>query len=289
MNRRGTVSVLIDLRRYGSTRQWRPFFAFHLLKIVSCVGCLQKTMEYFSPKSVFNQILIFATILLIVVSPALSQQVESNNPVVVQPGAPGKPSRVLPANTTAKLPPLSNKDIEFMQGMIMHHAQAVEMTAMIESRTRNSAIRKLGAKISQSQADEIAFMKRWLTTRGEKTEMPAMAMKDMEGMDGMDDMEDMEDHVHHHHHHSLMPGMLTEEQMEELRISTGAKFDRLFLMGMIQHHKGALVMVKELFESAGTGQDAELFNFASDIDTGQRGEIKIMENLLGAKSFEEKR
>jgi uncharacterized protein (DUF305 family) len=240
-------------------------------------------MEYFSPKSVFNQILIFATILLIVVSPALSQQVESNNPVVVQPGAPGKPSRVLPANTTAKLPPLSNKDIEFMQGMIMHHAQAVEMTAMIESRTRNSAIRKLGAKISQSQADEIAFMKRWLTTRGEKTEMPSMDMSNMD-MTNMEGMEQM-----HHHHHSLMPGMLTENQMAQLRNSRGMRFDRLFLEGMIQHHKGALVMVTELFKSAGAGQDAELFNFASDIDTGQRAEIKIMQNLLDAKSLKEKR
>jgi uncharacterized protein (DUF305 family) len=88
---------------------------------------------------------------------------------------------------------------------------------------------------------------------------------------------------------ALMPGMLTPEQMETLREAKGAAFDRLFLTGMIQHHKGALTMVKDLFETGGAGQDAELFNFATDADNTQRAEIKIMDGMLEKKSSEEKR
>jgi len=160
-----------------------------------------------------------------------------------------------------------------MQGMIMHHAQAVEMTAMIDARTENKPLRLLGARISHSQAEEMKFMKRWLEARGESTDMP-MPKMDM-SMPGMD--------MSNHHHTMLMPGMLTAEQMEELKNAKGAEFDRLFLKGMIQHHGGALTMVKELFDSSGSGQDAELFNFATDVDSGQRAEIRIMQNMLGDK------
>lgn len=194
-------------------------------------------------------------------------------PVIIQPGPPGQPSRVLPPTTKATLPPVSEKDVEFMRGMIMHHAQAVEMTALIAARTDNKEIRLLGAKISQSQTDEINFMTRWLVARGET----ATGGHKHE----MDDMQDDPDGSGMHEHR--MPGMLTDAQMEELRNAKGADFDRLFLKGMIQHHDGALVMVKELFDAPGAGQDAELFNFASDVDTGQRAEIKIMRNLLGEK------
>jgi uncharacterized protein (DUF305 family) len=195
-------------------------------------------------------------------------------PVVVQPGAPGKPSRKLPASTTAKLPPPSPADVEFMQSMIMHHSQAVEMTALIASHTENKDLRSLGARISRSQSDEIKFMKRWLAARGEPL---AMAMPGMPDMDTAG------------HAMPLMPGMLTPEQMEALRKAKGAEFDRLFLEGMIQHHGGAVTMVKDLFDTAGAGQDAELFDFATDVDTGQRAEIRIMQSMLEKKSFEEKR
>ncbi|NJM53031.1 MAG: DUF305 domain-containing protein [Blastocatellia bacterium] len=203
--------------------------------------------------------------------------VSAQQPVIVQPGAPGQPTKVLPADTTGKIPQLSPKDVEFMQGMIHHHAQAVEMTALIESRTQNKDVRKIGAKISQSQIDEINFMKRWLMLRGEKTEMQ---MKEMSGMS---------DANHSNHGGHLMPGMLTPKQMEKLKNAKGTEFDRLFLKGMIQHHEGALVMVKDLFATAGAGQDAEIFNFASDVDTGQKGEIKIMQEILDRKKKEEKR
>ena len=205
--------------------------------------------------------------------PVNAQQADPASPVVVQPGAPGKPTRTLPSSTRAALPPHSTADTQFMQGMIMHHAQAVEMTALIESYTENKDLRSLGARISRSQSDEIDFMKRWLTARGEPV---AAAMHHMPGMDMAS-------------HSMLMPGMLTEKQMAALKTAKGEEFDRLFLRGMIQHHNGALIMVKDLFETAGAGQDAELFNFASDVDSGQRAEIKIMQTMLGENPQEEKR
>ncbi len=164
--------------------------------------------------------------------------------------------------------PASSADVEFMQGMIMHHAQAVEMTALIPSHTENKEVRALGARISLSQSDEIRFMKRWLTARGEPVSM---------SMPGMPDMDKSGKPM------QAMPGMLTPEQMGALRAAKGADFDRKFLSGMIQHHKGALVMVNELFSAPGAGQDAELFDFATDVDNGQRAEIRIMENMLKEK------
>jgi uncharacterized protein (DUF305 family) len=161
-----------------------------------------------------------------------------------------------------------------MQGMIMHHSQAVEMTAMIASRTDNKDVRSLGAKISSSQADEISFMKRWLLARGQPTSM---------AMPGMADMDTSGQPM------PPMPGMLTPEQMDALRKAKGVEFDRLFLAGMIQHHNGALVMVKDLFDTPGAGQDADLFNFATDADNTQRAEIKIMQDMLEKNVEVEKR
>ena len=195
-------------------------------------------------------------------------------PVVVQPGAPGKPSKTLPSSTRASLPQPSQADVEFMQGMIMHHSQAVEMTALIPSHTENKELRSLGARISRSQSDEIKFMRRWLATRGEPLSMAMPEMPDAK----MSEMEKPADHSSHSM--ALMPGMLTSEQMDALRKAKGAEFDRLFLTGMIQHHNGALIMVKDLFDTPGAGQDAELFNFATDVDSGQRAEIRIMQSML---------
>ena len=212
--------------------------------------------------------LIRVTVLACFLSLSVSaQQAEPATPVVVQPGAPGQPTRTLPPSTRATLPPYSPADVQFMQHMITHHAQAVEMTALIDSHTQNKELRSLGARISRSQSDEINFMKRWLATRGEPIAPP---MQHMAGMDMSS-------------HQMLMPGMLTTEQMDALRKAKGEEFDHLFLKGMIQHHNGALSMVKDLFDSAGSGQDAELFNFATDVDTGQRAEIKVMETMLDQK------
>jgi uncharacterized protein (DUF305 family) len=191
-----------------------------------------------------------------------------STPVVLQPGAPGQPSKVLPPDTHATVPPVAQADIDFMQGMIMHHTQAVVMTALIASHTTNPDVRRLGAKISSSQSDEIRFMQRWLVARGQSTSMP---MSSMPGMAMPDDA-------------APMPGMLTPAQMAALRAARGAQFDHLFLTGMIQHHGGALTMVSDLFNSAGAGQDADLFNFATDADNTQRAEIRIMHGML-AKEF----
>ena len=191
---------------------------------------------------------------------ALSLSVHAQN--VIQPGAPGAPSASLPSSTRAEALPFSKADIDFMQGMIMHHQQAVEMTALIPSHTRSEKVRFLGRKISLSQSDEIRWMQNWLRARNQSVQMQ---MTDMPGMSAAD---------------MMMPGMLTPQQMDALRHATGAKFDRLFLTGMIQHHGGALTMVRDLFNAPGTGQDPDLFTFATDVDNGQRAEIKIMQDLL---------
>ena len=139
------------------------------------------------------------------------------------------------------------------------------MTALIESHTENRDVRSLGARISRSQSDEIKFMKRWLASRGQPISQT---------------MADMPHTNMSHEPMALMPGMLTPEQMEALRKARGEEFDHLFLTGMIQHHDGALTMVKDLFDTAGAGQDAELFNFATDVDSGQRAEIRVMQSML---------
>ncbi len=187
---------------------------------------------------------------------------------IVQPGAPGHPSKTLPPGTTGQAPQLSPADIDFMQGMIMHHSQAVEMTALIPSHTSNPQVHLLGARINRSQSDEMQFMQRWLIARGQPTSMAMPGMPDMD-ISG--------------HPMAPMPGMLTPAQMAALRAAHGAQFDRLFLTGMIQHHNGALIMVKQLFDTPGAGQDADLFDFATDADNTQRAEIKIMQNMLKEK------
>jgi uncharacterized protein (DUF305 family) len=215
-----------------------------------------------------------ARVLLIAVlfsSNLVAQQTENStggSTVVVQPGAPGMPSRTLAPATRATLPQRSEADVEFMQGMLMHHAQAVEMTALVPSHTENRKVRLLASRISSSQSDEMKFMQRWLAARGEASSMAMPAMPGM-AMSG----ERM----------APMPGMLTPAQMQALRKANGAKFDHLFLVGMIQHHQGALVMVQTLFSTAGAGQDAELFNFATDADNTQRAEIRIMQAQLEEK------
>jgi uncharacterized protein (DUF305 family) len=192
----------------------------------------------------------------------------AQQPGIVQPGAPGQPTRTLPADTRGTLPPQAHADVDFMQGMIMHHGQAVEMTALIPSHTTNAQVRALGSRISSSQSDEMDFMQRWLAARGESTSMS------MPGMPGMDmSGKPMQP----------MPGMLTPQQMTELHAAHGAAFDRLFLTGMIQHHNGALTMVHDLFNTPSAGQGADIFNFATDADNTQRAEIRIMQNMLDTR------
>ena len=203
-------------------------------------------------------------------APAQQDKAPAQTAPTVQPGAPGKPSKTINGNAPAPLLIPSDADVAFMQGMIMHHGQAVEMTAMMPSRSKNTALLELGQRISISQTDELVFMKRWLQDRGFPTTMPAKApMAGMNNMPGMD-MSDM----------PPMPGMLTAKQMDALRRATGPEFDHLFLTGMIQHHTGALTMVKDLFATPGAGQDAILFDFTSDVTNTQQAEIDTMRHML---------
>ncbi len=208
-------------------------------------------------------------------------------PAPIQPGAPGQPSTTLTAITAAPTPkPPSEADIRFMQDMIMHHGQAVEMTELLKTRSQDPELKELGAKIDLSQSDEIRWMKQWLGERGIPLEvmsnsMPGMAGMDHSGMAGMDhsamnksaggtDPMDV----------AMMPGMLTPRQMNALRAANGHEFDVLFLTGMMQHHNGALLMVKQLFANPGAGQDPQLFDFANDVDNTQQAEIDIMKGIL---------
>ena len=208
------------------------------------------------------------------VRPASAQQTDPPKPVVVQPGAPGQPSKRLPPSTKGTLPPRSQADVEFMQGMIMHHSQAVEMTALIASHTDNKDLRLAGG---ENQQLAVGRDKVHAALAGSPRRISFHGHARNAG------------HGYERQPMRLMPGMLTPEQMEALRNAKGAEFDHLFLTGMIQHHNGALIMVKDLFDTAGAGQDADIFNFATDADNTQRAEIKIMQAMLEKKQTEEKR
>ena len=198
---------------------------------------------------------------------------------IVQPGAPGESSKNLsPATASTASLGLADPDVKFMQGMIMHHSQAVEMTALMPSRTHNKDLLAFGKRISISQSDEMKYMKQWLEDRGKPVEMEHdMGHMNMAGMDHskMDHSKMAMPPMH-----MMMPGMLTPEQMKALAAATGPTFDRLFLTGMIQHHGGALTMVDDLFKTPGAGQDAQLYDFATDVDNTQRAEINIMQGML---------
>ena len=183
-------------------------------------------------------------------------------PPIVQPGAPGEAGHVVTADTAADLSRVqaTAADVKFMQGMIHHHAQALEMTDLLAARTQSEDMKKLALRISLSQADEIKMMRHWLEVRGQ--EAP-------------------DEHAHHMPAAPMMPGMLTPEEMNRLAAVKGRDFDRLFLEGMIKHHAGALTMVQELFATPGAGQDSEIFAFASDVDADQRMEIDRMGAMLG--------
>jgi uncharacterized protein (DUF305 family) len=182
-------------------------------------------------------------------------------PQIIQPGRPGESSRVIAAETSARSAALPHTaaDAKFMQGMIPHHSQALEMAALVFTNSTSEAMKMLAKRIEASQLDEIGMMKGWLTARRE-------ALPD--------------DHAHHAGDHALMPGMLTQAEMRQLASAKGVEFDRLFLVGMIKHHQGALTMVRELFASPGAGQDAEIFAFASDVDADQSMEIDRMAAML---------
>ncbi|MCY4025527.1 MAG: DUF305 domain-containing protein [Acidobacteria bacterium] len=184
---------------------------------------------------------------------------------IVQPGAPGEPSREITAAEASDLAGIrfTEADVRFMQGMIPHHAQALEMTALVAERTAGETMQRLAQRIELSQEDEIEMMQEWLRSRGQ--EVP-----------GVD--------AHHAPGWEPMPGMLTPEEMDQLAAAEGVAFDRLFLELMIKHHQGAVTMVDNLLDQRGAAQDSQLFAFTSDVTSDQTAEIDRMDAMLAALS-----
>jgi uncharacterized protein (DUF305 family) len=182
-------------------------------------------------------------------------------PAIIQPGAPGQASKVVQAEQARDLSKVqfTPADVKFMQGMIHHHAQAVDMTQLLATRTNSEDMKKLALRIELSQHDEMQMMRRWLEVRGQ----------DVPG-----------EHAHHMPGAPMMPGMLSADDMARLAAAKGPEFDRLFLEGMIKHHAGAITMVEQLFATPGAGQDSEIYAFASDVDADQRMEMDRMGAML---------
>jgi uncharacterized protein (DUF305 family) len=194
-----------------------------------------------------------------------------SSPPIVQPGAPGQATQVVGAEQARDLSKVgaTPADVKFMQGMIHHHAQAIDMTELLKTRTGSEDMKKLGMRIQVSQTDEIKMMQRWLQAHGQDAPDPhAMHMPGMI-MPGMD-------------HGPMMAGMLTPEEMVKLAGLKGLEFDRFFLEGMMKHHEGAITMVKELFASPGAAQDSAMYAFASDVVADQQMEIDRMGRMLAA-------
>ena len=184
---------------------------------------------------------------------------------IIQPGAPGLPSRVISAEEASNLATIqySVGDVMFLQGMISHHAQAMEMSVLVESRSNREVLELLAQRIRLSQEDEISMMQGWLQDR------------DL-GVPTLD--------AHHADDYELMPGMLTDEEMMELEVAEGADFDTLFLEFMIEHHLGAIEMVENLLDQQGAAQDPILYEFTSDVTSDQGSEIERMDAMLAGFS-----
>ena len=198
---------------------------------------------------------------------AAESQTPPPPPPIVQPGAPGEPSRRISAEEASDLAGIQfgEADVKFMQGMISHHAQALDMTELLATRSERDVMHKLAKRIEISQEDEIKMMQEWLRSRGQEiTEVDA----------------------HHAHGAELMPGMLTAEEMSQLDGARGVAFDRLFLELMVKHHRGALTMVEDLLAQSGAAQDSQLFTFTSDITADQSMEIDRMDTMLAGLSID---
>lgn len=202
-------------------------------------------------------------------------------PPIFQPGAPGAASRVITAEEAVALGRTGfiAADVAFMQHMIVHHAQAVEMVELLRARGSHPTVRRLGERIALSQEAEMALMRGWLTDRGQPTGMAGMDHAGHGAHGGMD-------HSAHAGHAMapsdtpVMPGMLSPAQMARLAAAEGPAFDRLFLEGMIRHHQGALDMVDSLMANAGAAEDPMLSEFTASVVADQSAEILRMQSLL---------
>ena len=209
--------------------------------------------------------LFAATIIFIATFLSFGTAKGQNEPLIVQPGAPGESSRTISAEEASNLAGIrfTEADVKFMQGMISHHAQALEMTELLASRSEREVMHTLAKRIELSQEDEIKMMQEWL--RSHSQEVTAV-------------------NAHHAHDAVLMPGMLTAEEMGSLEQSRAIEFDRLFLELMIMHHQGALIMVENLLAQQGAAQDSAIYGFTSDIIADQSMEIDRMGGMLAELS-----
>ena len=202
------------------------------------------------------------TLLTVLTVCGISNLAQAQVPII-QPGAPGQASRVITAEEASDLAALSYSlgDIQFLRGMIPHHSQAKEMSALAQDRTNNTIVLAVAARITLSQDDEISMMQGWLVDQG---------------------LDAPSEDVHHQPGFERMKGMLSDEQMEELAASSGPEFDRLYLEYMIDHHQGALDMVEMLLDQRGSVQDPLLYEFTSDLTSDQTSEIERMDLLLAS-------
>ena len=212
---------------------------------------------------------------------ALATTAHAQDVSIVQPGAPGEAPKVLDAGEAARIAAnsYSQDDVRFMQDMIPHHSQAVEMVALIEGRSNNEDVIDIGGRIDAAQADEIAFMKDWLRERGEDlpSEHAHHMGHDMGGAHAGHDMGSMKAMTHMSH---ADMGMATPEQMAELATLSGTAFDRMFLTLMTRHHEGAVDMVEDLLSQPGSAYDPVLYEFVNDITNDQTAEIERMNGIL---------
>jgi uncharacterized protein (DUF305 family) len=187
------------------------------------------------------------------------QQAEVTSPRPAT-GSEPSPSTLAKVRSDSISHPYIGADVDFMSHMIGHHAQALVMSGWAPSHAASPTVQLLAERIINGQQDEIATMQRWLRDRGKP--VPANSMHAMHGM--------------------LMPGMLTPAQMQQLDQARGPEFDRLFLTFMIQHHRGAVSMVKDLFGTPGAARDETVFKFANDVNVDQTTEVARMERMLAA-------
>jgi len=197
----------------------------------------------------------------------------------------GEAAAIARARADSARLPYTEADVHFMTMMIGHHAQAIAMSRMAPSHGASPAVQTLAERIINAQRDEIRTMQRWLRDREKPVPEP-----DADGKVAMpaghDMGHDMSRGMAGHEMTGMMPGMLTPEQMRQLDQARGPEFDRLFLAFMIQHHKGAVTMVQQLFSSYGAAQDETVFKFANDVNVDQTTEIARMERMRMDLMFE---
>ena len=203
-------------------------------------------------------------------------------PPVASASAQGNAAAIAKARADSARYPYTAADVHFMSAMIGHHAQALVMARWAPTHGASPSVRTLAERIINAQQDEIATAQRWLRDRRQpvpEASAQAMAMTvDSSASSG-----------HAHAGHAMqMPGMLTEAQLTQLDQARGPDFDRLFLTFMIQHHRGAVTMVNELFATDGAAQDESVFKFASDVNVDQTTEIQRMQQMLAALVFEKR-